>query len=71
VNIIKAIDDVQHRRKGVLRKIVVTDMYKALPIHKIRQNTKMPTYYKTLYLLYHGRAIRSMDYIYLRAKRYL
>jgi len=26
------------------------DMYKALSIHKIRQNTKMPTFYKTLYL---------------------
>jgi hypothetical protein len=25
-------------------------MYKALSIHKIRQNTKMPTFYKTLYL---------------------
>ena len=35
---------------GVLRKIVVPDMYKALSIHKIRQNTKMPTFYKTLYL---------------------
>jgi hypothetical protein len=35
---------------GVLRIIVVTDMYKALSIHKIRQNTKMPTFYKTLYL---------------------
>ena len=29
---------------------VVPDMYKALSIHKIRQNTKMPTFYKTLYL---------------------
>jgi hypothetical protein len=28
-------------------------MYKALSIHKIRQNTKMPTFYKTLYLLQH------------------
>jgi hypothetical protein len=36
---------------GVLRIIVVRDMYKALSIHKIRQNTKMPTFYKTLYLL--------------------
>jgi hypothetical protein len=27
---------------GVLTKIVVPDMYKALSIHKIRQNTKMP-----------------------------
>ena len=36
---------------GVLRKIVVPDMYKALSIHKIRQNTKMPTFYKTLYLV--------------------
>jgi hypothetical protein len=35
---------------GVLRKIVVPDMYKALSIHKIRQNTKMPTLYETLYL---------------------
>jgi hypothetical protein len=35
---------------GVLRIIVVRDMYKALSIHKIRQNTKMPTFYKTLYL---------------------
>jgi hypothetical protein len=35
---------------GVLTKIVVPDMYKALSIHKIRQNTKMPTFYKTLYL---------------------
>src|SRR5215469_1308806 len=35
---------------GVLRNIVVPDMYKALSIHKIRQNTKMPTFYKTLYL---------------------
>jgi hypothetical protein len=26
-------------------------MYKALSIHKIRQNTKMPTFYKTLYLV--------------------
>ena len=25
-------------------------MYKALSIHKIRQNTKMPTFYETLYL---------------------
>src|SRR5215469_1217609 len=36
---------------GVLRNIVVPDMYKALSIHKIRQNTKMPTFYKTLYLV--------------------
>jgi transitional endoplasmic reticulum ATPase len=36
---------------GVLTKIVVPDMYKALSIHKIRQNTKMPTFYKTLYLV--------------------
>jgi hypothetical protein len=36
---------------GVLRKIVVPDMYKALSIHKIRLNTKMPTFYKTLYLV--------------------
>src|SRR5215469_17070760 len=36
---------------GVLRNIVVPDMYKALSIHKIRQNTKMPTFYKTLYLI--------------------
>jgi hypothetical protein len=36
------------RLKSVLRKIVVTDMYEALSIHKIRQNTKMPTFYKTL-----------------------
>ena len=35
---------------GVLTKIVVPDMHKALSIHKIRQNTKMPTFYKTLYL---------------------
>jgi hypothetical protein len=35
---------------GVLTKIVVPDMYEALSIHKIRQNTKMPTFYKTLYL---------------------
>jgi ATP-dependent DNA helicase DinG len=34
---------------GVLTKIVVPDMYKALSIHKIRQNTKMPTLFKTLY----------------------
>src|SRR5215467_14068299 len=39
---------------GVLRKIVVPDKYKALSIHKIRQNTKMPTLYKTLYLGYEG-----------------
>jgi hypothetical protein len=37
---------------GVLTKIVVPDMYKALSIHKIRQNTKMPTFYKTLYLVF-------------------
>src|SRR5215469_12094758 len=36
---------------GVLRIIVVRDMYKALSIHKIRQNTKMPTFYETLYLV--------------------
>src|SRR5215469_10111245 len=37
---------------GVLKMVpVVPDMYKALSIHKIRQNTKMPTFYKTLYLL--------------------
>jgi hypothetical protein len=36
---------------GVLTKIVVPDMYKALSIHKIRQNTKMPTFCKTLYLV--------------------
>jgi hypothetical protein len=35
---------------GVLRKIVVPDMYKALSVHKIRQNTKMTTFYKTPYL---------------------
>jgi hypothetical protein len=35
---------------GVLTKIVVLDMYKALSIHKIRQNTKIPTLNKTLYL---------------------
>ena len=34
----------------VLRKIVIPDVYKALSIHKIRQNTKKPTFYKTLYL---------------------
>jgi mycothione reductase len=37
---------------GVLRKIVVPDMYKALSVHKIRQNTKMTTFYKTPYLEY-------------------
>jgi hypothetical protein len=26
-------------------------MYKALSVHKIRQNTKMPTFYKTPYLI--------------------
>jgi hypothetical protein len=36
---------------GVLRKIVVPDMYKALSVHKIRQNTKMTTFYKTPYLI--------------------
>jgi hypothetical protein len=41
---------VRFRVEGVLTKIVVPYMYKALSIHKIRQNTKMPTLYKTLYL---------------------
>jgi len=36
---------------GVLTKIVIPDVYKALSIHKIRQNTKKPTFNKTLYLV--------------------
>jgi Transposase IS116/IS110/IS902 family len=42
---------------GVLTKIVVPYMYKALLIHKIRQNTKIPTLFKTLYLAMNGTSI--------------
>src|SRR5262249_17881851 len=36
---------------SVFRKIVFTDMYKSLSIHKIIKNKKMATFNKTLYLV--------------------
>src|SRR5215467_136723 len=51
---------------GVLKMVpVVPDMYKALSIHKIRQNTKMPTFYKTLYLAFRKMTILNRIEIFL------